>query len=230
MDSFAGLLKSWKGSAVTFLTWWRDELWGLVPEQVRVHLASGETSLVVAIAPTGLQVLEDDRRQGQARQSDPGAGRGGRCGSAHQARACAGAPGCAHSGAELLQAQRRAAAGRACGCGPYPRARSGAVDAVQAEGCLYRRLYRRRLGRGRPDQGRSADRQAPDHRPDPGGAARRRPRRSISSIAGTSRGRRPCPSISWRRQARSAPISAGSLRPRGCWRRSRRCWWSRCLC
>ena len=59
MDSVAGLLRSWKGSAGTFLAWWRDELWGLVPEPVRVHLASRETSLVVATAPTGLQVLEE---------------------------------------------------------------------------------------------------------------------------------------------------------------------------
>ena len=59
MDSVAGMLQSWKGSAATFLAWWRDELWGLVPEQVRVHLASGETSLVVATGPTGLQVLEE---------------------------------------------------------------------------------------------------------------------------------------------------------------------------
>ena len=191
MHSFAGLLELWKGSAVTFLTWWRDELWGLVPEQVRVHLAPGETSLVVAICNDRIAGAGGRRRQGQARQSDPGAGRGCRCGSAHQARACAGAPGCAHSGAELLQAQRRAAAGRACGCGPYPRARSGALDAVQAEGCLHRRLHRRSLGRGRPDQGRSADRQAPDHRPDPGRAARRRPRGRFRRLLGRAGARGP---------------------------------------
>jgi general secretion pathway protein L len=59
MDSVAGLLQSWKGRAATFLAWWRDELWGLVPERVRVHLASGGTSLVVATVPNGLQVLEE---------------------------------------------------------------------------------------------------------------------------------------------------------------------------
>jgi general secretion pathway protein L len=59
MNSVPGILQSWKGSAATFLAWWRDELWGLVPEQVRVHLAAGETSLVVSATPTGLQVLED---------------------------------------------------------------------------------------------------------------------------------------------------------------------------
>jgi general secretion pathway protein L len=61
MDSVAGLLQSGKGSAVAFLSWWRDELWGLIPERVRVHLASGETRLVVATAPDGLQVLEEVR-------------------------------------------------------------------------------------------------------------------------------------------------------------------------
>jgi|EndMetStandDraft_5_1072996.scaffolds.fasta_scaffold09947_3 general secretion pathway protein L len=59
MSTVADMLQSWKGSAATFLTWWRDELWALVPEHVRVHFASGETTLVVATASTGLQVLED---------------------------------------------------------------------------------------------------------------------------------------------------------------------------
>jgi general secretion pathway protein L len=69
MNSVADMLESWKGSAIAFLTWWRDELWALVPEQVRVHLASGETNLVVTTAPTGLQVLEESG--GKVRPASP---------------------------------------------------------------------------------------------------------------------------------------------------------------
>ncbi|HEU0290103.1 MAG TPA: PilN domain-containing protein [Burkholderiales bacterium] len=69
MDSIAGLLQSSKGRAGTFLAWWRDELWGLVPEAVRIHLASGARSVVVASAPTGLQVFEE--AGGRAKPASP---------------------------------------------------------------------------------------------------------------------------------------------------------------
>lgn len=58
-SSVAGMLQSWKARATTFLTWWQDELWGLVPEHVRARLASSETGVVVATSPAGLQVLEE---------------------------------------------------------------------------------------------------------------------------------------------------------------------------
>jgi len=57
-SSIAGMLQSWKGSTTAFLIWWRDELWGLVPEYIRVRLTSSETGIVVATSPVGMQVLE----------------------------------------------------------------------------------------------------------------------------------------------------------------------------
>jgi general secretion pathway protein L len=57
-SSIAGMLQSWKGSTTAFLIWWRDELWGLVPEFIRVRLTSSETGIVVATSPVGMQVLE----------------------------------------------------------------------------------------------------------------------------------------------------------------------------
>ena len=188
MNSVAGLLQSWKGSAATFLAWWRDELWGLVPEQVRVHLASGETSLVVATGPTGLQVLEETGGKVSRRQSGPGR-------RPRRSLRLSASGASVRRSAWVCAFRCRAASGAASSCRwpragtrPDPRSRSRAVDAVQAEGCLYRRLYRRRRGRGRPDQGRPAGRQARDHRPDPGGAARRRPEGRFRRLLGRARG------------------------------------------
>ena len=58
-SSVAGMLQSWKANTTAFLIWWRDELWGLVPEYIRARLASNETGIVVATSPAGMQVLEE---------------------------------------------------------------------------------------------------------------------------------------------------------------------------
>jgi general secretion pathway protein L len=70
MNSVAGTLQSWREGATAFLQWWRDELWGLVPEPVRARVAGGETRTIVSVAASGMQVLEE--AAGRARPLEPG--------------------------------------------------------------------------------------------------------------------------------------------------------------
>jgi general secretion pathway protein L len=65
MLSGAPALRSVIDGATRFLGWWRDELWGLVPERVRRLLVGTDAVVVLAQVDGGFQVLAGSGTRGQ---------------------------------------------------------------------------------------------------------------------------------------------------------------------
>jgi len=59
MEKNAPALRPVMDSAMRFLGWWRDELWGLVPERGRRLLAGADPGVVLAQVESGFQIVNE---------------------------------------------------------------------------------------------------------------------------------------------------------------------------
>ncbi|MBO0766452.1 MAG: PilN domain-containing protein, partial [Hyphomicrobiaceae bacterium] len=64
MASGTPALHSVAGSATRFLNWWRDELWGLMPERMRRFLTDADAGVILAQVDTGYQILTEEPPRG----------------------------------------------------------------------------------------------------------------------------------------------------------------------
>lgn len=69
MESVAPALNSIADGVARFFAWWRDELWGLVPERARRLFVGGDAGVVLAQVETGFQIVAEHRARMQ--REDP---------------------------------------------------------------------------------------------------------------------------------------------------------------